>query len=459
MPPAYDAVIAGAGIAGVSAAYHLAVRRGIRRVLLADPRPPLSLTSAASTEAYRNWWPGPDGTLIALMNRSLDLLEALARETGNPFRLNRRGYLYVTGTAAGARALEAAARRAAGLGAGPLRIHRGRPDDPPYRPSPSEGFEGAPAGADLILDRGALRTLFPYLGEGAVAALHARRCGWLDAQGLGQFLLERARAAGVELRRAAVVGVDVAEGRVAGVRLAGPGGEERIATEVFVNAAGPFLADVARLLGVDLPVYCELHAKVILPDPEGAVPRDAPLLIWNDPQRLPWSDEERRLLAADPEGRALLEELPGGAHLRPEGGSESPYLLLLWDYRTERSAPRFPPTFDPYLYDVVLRGTLRLVPGLARYLERPPRPQIDGGYYTRTAENLPLIGPLPVKGAYVLGALSGYGIMASQGAADLLAAWIAGEPLPAYAELLAPTRYDDPTLRVRAAAWDGRWQL
>jgi glycine/D-amino acid oxidase-like deaminating enzyme len=90
-----EVVICGAGIAGIATAYHLA-RRGITDVVLVDERPPLSLTSDKSTECYRNWWPGPGDAMVAAMNRSIDLLEELARESGNVFGLNRRGYLYVT---------------------------------------------------------------------------------------------------------------------------------------------------------------------------------------------------------------------------------------------------------------------------------------------------------------------------------------------------------------------------
>ena len=50
-----EVVICGAGIAGVAAAYHLAVRRGVRDVVLVDERPPLTLTSDKSAECYRNW--------------------------------------------------------------------------------------------------------------------------------------------------------------------------------------------------------------------------------------------------------------------------------------------------------------------------------------------------------------------------------------------------------------------
>jgi len=50
-----DFVICGAGIAGVSAAYFLSMRNGVKNVLLIDENPPLSLTSNHSTECYRNW--------------------------------------------------------------------------------------------------------------------------------------------------------------------------------------------------------------------------------------------------------------------------------------------------------------------------------------------------------------------------------------------------------------------
>jgi len=50
-----EVVICGAGIAGISAAYHLSVRHGIENILLVDEGAPLSLTSDKSTEFYRNF--------------------------------------------------------------------------------------------------------------------------------------------------------------------------------------------------------------------------------------------------------------------------------------------------------------------------------------------------------------------------------------------------------------------
>ena len=100
-----------------------------------------------------------------------------------------------------------------------------------------------------------------------------------------------------------------------------------------------------------------------------------------------------------------------------------------------------------------------MVPGMAAYLERLPRSFVDGGYYTKTRENRFLAGPLPLEGAYVIGALSGYGLMSSNVAADLLAAHVVGAPLPAYAPAFALGRYDDPAYQALLERWGDSGQL
>src|ERR1700675_1880069 len=118
-----EVVICGAGIAGVATAYHLAVRRGVRGGVLVDERPPLTLTSDKAAECYRNWWPGTGDAMVAVMSRSIDLLEELARESGNLFRMNRRGYLFATADPARVPQFHRAAAEAAALGSGPVREH------------------------------------------------------------------------------------------------------------------------------------------------------------------------------------------------------------------------------------------------------------------------------------------------------------------------------------------------
>jgi len=444
-----EAVICGAGIAGIATAYHLA-RRGVTDVVLVDERPPLSLTSDKSTECYRNWWPGPGDAMVAAMNRSIDLLEELARESGNVFGLNRRGYLYATADPARVPLLTRAAEEAEALGAGPVRVHAVAGE---YRPAPPAGFEGQPTGADVITDRATIRQHFPYLTEETVAVLHARRCGWFSGQQLGMYLLERARDKGARLVAGRVEGLDTRGGRVHAVIVNG----RRLETPRFVNAAGPLVGPVAALLGVELPVFCEKHAKVAFADDLGAMPRTAPMSIWIDPVRLPWSEEERRALAG--EHARLLGELPPGVHGRPEGAGESPVVLLIWTYDVAPVPPTFPPTFDPAYPEVAIRGISRMVPAFARYFARLPRAVVDGGYYTKTRENRFLAGPLPVEGAFVCGALSGYGLMASNVAGELVAAHATGAALPPYAPAFALARYDDPAYAARLERWGDSGQL
>lgn len=449
-----DILICGAGIAGISAAYHLAVKHGVKNVLLVDERKPLTFTSDKSTECYRNWWPGPGDTMVRFMNRSIDLLEELARESDNYFGLNRRGYVFLTADPLRAAAFKQSAYEISELGAGPVREHHGRPGDPPYVPHVAEGFDGQPTGADLILDPALIRQRFPFVTDQAIAMLHPRCCGWLSAQQLGMYLLQQARNRGVRLLNGCVTGVTVKSGRVESVNVMLDSGPAQIQTHSFVNASGPYLQRTGRMLGVDLPVFNELHGKISIRDPLGIIPRDAPLVIWSDPVYLMWSDEEREELASSEETRWLLDQFPAGVHFRPEGGEDSPILLILWTYHLEPQEVIWPPRFDPEYAEIVLRGLVNMVPALAQYVGRMGKPFIDGGYYCKTRENRPLIGPLPVQGAYVFGALSGYGIMASMAGGELLAAHVTGGQLPGYAPAFLLSRYDDPAYQELLANWD-----
>ncbi len=451
--PTANVVICGAGIAGISAAYHLVAKQGMTDVVLVDERPPMSLTSDKSTECYRNWWPGPGSAMVSLMNRSIDIIEELAHESGNFFHLNRRGYLYATADLGRIAEFECAAEEAAMLGAGPVRRHPGGSE---YVPAPAEGFEDQPTGSDVILDPNLIRKYFPYLSEQTIAVLHARRCGWMSGQQLGMYLLERARERGVRFVQTRLEEVDVSGGRVNSVRL---GNGTSLAIGTLVNAAGPFLKEVGSMIGVDLPVSCEMHTKVAFRDDAGVFPRDAPLLIWTDPQALPWSEEERAMLAESEETRSLLGEFPSGVHARPEGGAEGRFFLGLWTYDDARVEPVLPLRHDPTFPEIVLRGLATMLPGLQAYFGRMPQPAMDGGYYTKTQENRPLIGRLPIQGAYVIGALSGYGMMAACAAGELLAAHVTGAPLPAYAPAFALERYQDPEYRQLLENWGSSGQL
>lgn len=457
-----DAVVCGAGIAGVAVAQALAVGLGMSRVVLVSEHAPLTLTSDKSTEAYRNWWPGPDDAMVQLMNRSIDLLEQWADASGNRFLLNRRGYLYTTARAERAAQFEAEAALASRQGAGPVRVYRSRGEAAAYRPSAHSGYRDHPDGADLFLDDNAVRAHFPWLSPDVCAVLHARRCGWFSGQQLGMMLLEQAKAAGACVVPGRVTAVHTHGGRVSGVVVAGSDGRDMtISTPVFVNAAGPHATAVGELVGQALPLFSEAHYKIGIEDTLGVIDRNTGLVILDDAQSLVWSDDERAELAEDDETRWLTEPLPAGIHLRPEGYGSATTVLMLWDYHSAHrfDTPEFPLPDDPFYPEVVLRGMTRLAPGLAAYLERLPHAYVDGGYYTKTEENRPLMGPAGVDGAYVCAAMSGFGLMAAPAAAELVAAQIGGGARPTWERAFLLSRYDDPVYCARLASWGSTGQL
>ena len=402
MSPVADVVIVGAGIAGVSAAYHLAVRHEVERVVIVDARPPLTLTSDKSTECYRNWW--PDQPMVGLMNRSIDLFEELAEETD--FGLNRNGYLFVTGREGTMAALSAQVETVSPLGA-----------------------------TAEALGSEQLHARYPYVTDSAVGAVRVDRAGWFRAQDLGQWMLDRARDAGTQLIPGEVVTI--------GDGIVGLADGTTISAAAIVVAAGPLSSEVAASAGLELPLFSELHLKVAFKDHLGVIPRDAPMTIWSDNQRIDWSDEERSELA-DMGRHDVLGEMPIYCHFRPEGGSESPYFVALWEYHGQVVEPMWPLPEDPLYPEVVMRGLTTMVPGLAVYGDHMPESFVDGGYYTKTRENRPLIGPSGVDGVHLLTGMSGFGVMVSAGAADLLAAHIVGGTLPEYANAFLLSRYDDP---------------
>jgi sarcosine oxidase, subunit beta len=429
-----DVVVVGAGIAGISAAYELTVKHGIGNVVIVDPRPPMTLTSDKSTECYRNWW--PNLPMVGLMSRSIDLLETMAAESGNNFALNRRGYLFVTGDEENFHRMVEDAHHTSTLGAGPVRFH---PGPLPYRSSPPEGFVGAPEGADILVGADEVLDHFPYVTPEAVGAIHVRRAGWFSAQQLGAWMLDQSKDRGLEFVVDEVSGIDLSSGAIRSVSLAS--GDE-IATEVVIDAAGPMAGRVAALAGVDLPLFSELHIKVAYRDHLGVVPRDAPMVIWSDTQHLDWSTEEREALAE--QGRdELLGEMPIFCHFRPEGGEGSPYLLGLWEYHGVVQEPSWPLPEDLLYPEVVVRGLTTMVPGFDVYRERLPQSVVDGGYYTKTTENRPLVGPAGPSGFNLIAGLSGFGVMVAAGAADLLAKHVTGTELPPYSDAFLLERYDD----------------
>lgn len=460
-PSRPSTIIVGAGIVGVALAYELAVVHGRRDVLLIERGTPLSLTSDKSTECYRTWWPGPDDAMVRLISRSVDRLEQLDQQHPGRLRINRRGYFYAASDETAVEQLRQQALRAEQLGVGPFRLHATAAAS--YQPvGPDSDWQHEPDGADLLLDESLIARRFPAFAASTRAVLHARRAGWLSAQQLGTLLLEQARNAGVQLVNGSLQRLLTQGDRIIGAAVATGAANVNYACEHVVLAAGPLLPTLLQQLGLQYPLRNELHLKAAFADPLQAVPRHAGLLIGAEPLRLAWDADEREALLGDPATAYLTETLPAGVHCRPEGHGGSSQVLLLWDYHGNQHAgpqAQYPLPIDENFAETALRGMAQLLPALTPYLQRLPRFAVDGGYYTATVENRPLIGRLPLHGLYVGGAFSGFGIMAALAAAEIIAADISATALPDYAAAFAPQRYDDPLYQQRLQAWGERAQL
>jgi len=437
-----DVAVIGAGIIGISVAYYLKKADPRLKVTLVDQGQPMAFTSAQSGENYRNWWPHP--VMKRFTDHSLDLMEDIARETDNRINMTRRGYVLATR----AREIdELTDQLFAGYSNDPtndIRLHDSDMTQT-YVPADSEEWQTAPTGVDVLYGEEHINKHFPWYGGGLNTLIHIRRAGMIDSQQMGQVMLERFREWGGQRVCARVTAIEKKQNFF----LVMDDGAEKLETTMVVNAAGPFINDISKMLGVELPVYNVLQQKIAFEDVDKAIPRHMPFSIDLDNQVINWNEEEKELLAADPDYACLTREMPGAIHCRPEGDDKGTWVKIGWAYNGEPSEATLEPRLDDHFPEIALRGAARLNPALETYIGRMPRNHTHyGGYYTMTHENWPLIGPMGVDGTYVVGAMSGFGTMAACASGDLCAGWILDGKVPHYAEQLSLQRYDNEALMV-----------
>lgn len=302
-------------------------------------------------------------------------------------------------------------------------------------------WESAPDGVDVIQDRAIIDAHFPTYAKDIATIVHIRRAGDISGQQMGSLMQQQLRERGGS----------VVQGRVTEItrtsRFALTMQGRSITADVLVNAAGPYVGEIAAMIGESLPVRAIFQQKIAFEDARRVISRQMPFSIDLDGQTIDWTDEERALLAGDPATAWLTQPMPGAIHCRPEGGDRGTWLKLGRAFNTTPSQPGDEPPYNPNFPEIVLRGASRLTPGLrAYYGHLPARLSHYGGYYTMTRENWPLIGPMKTDGAFVAGALSGYGTMGACATGSLIAKWVLGEALPGFAPVLGLQRYEDANL-------------
>ncbi len=226
-----DVVVIGAGIMGLSIAYHLAAR-GTTRVTVVDKGYLCGGASGRNGGGVRAQWSSEVN--VQLMLESMRMCREFAAKMKMNVWLRQGGYLFLARTAALRRTLEASVALQNGCGLPtrmltPEEVRRIVPE------LDTTGVDGASYNPD----------------DGVVFP-------WPFVWGYAR----AARARGVEVATwHEVVGFDTSGARIEGVRVrrSGPPGTARpdttltIRTNKVVNAAGAWSPEVARMLGVSLP--------------------------------------------------------------------------------------------------------------------------------------------------------------------------------------------------------------
>jgi len=451
----YDVAIIGAGIIGIATAYYIKKLQPQLKVMLIEADQPMAFTSAQSGENYRNWWPHP--VMTRFMDRSIDLMEGIAAETDNRINLTRRGYALATRQSDPEQLLSELDFGYSTSEQGSIRLHSTNSSATYISPQQCT-WDNAPNGVDVIQDRAVIRREFPSYVRDIATVVHVRRAGSVDSHQLGQHMLEYFVSVGGQRITAHVSDIMISNTQASNVfELHISESKSSLRALKIVNAAGPFINDVANMLGINLPVYNSLQQKIAFKDVRETIPRNMPFSIDLDAQCMDWDASELALLKEDDQFSKFAEEMPGSIHCRPDGGDNSQWIKLGWAYNSEASVGGRNPVLDDEFPEIVLRGAARLNPALKDYYGNLPKnTRHYGGYYTLTEENWPLIGPMSEANTFLVGAMSGFGTMAACASGELCAQYVLNLPRPDYSYALSLERNKDNTLLTEIRALSSR---
>jgi sarcosine oxidase subunit beta len=241
-----DVIIVGAGIMGVSTAYHLAQHR-FGTIVVLERDTVCSGSTALASGGIRHQYANRIG--IELTTRSIVTYERFAEEFGVDPQFRQHGYLLLVTTKEEQAVSERSVALQRSLG---VEVHTLTPEE--------------------------TRARFPYLHTGDLrAATFSPRDGYADPYLCTTAIAARARELGVSIRQyQEVVGFARAGSRVTGVVTA----HGVLEAPVIVIAAGTWSGMVGRLADVDVPVSPRRrHKFVTAPLPAATIPLATPFII------------------------------------------------------------------------------------------------------------------------------------------------------------------------------------
>jgi sarcosine oxidase subunit beta len=348
-----DVVIIGGGVIGTSIAYHLA-KMGAEHVIVLEKESMLGMGSTGKCAGgIRQQFSTEVNIRLAM--ESVRFFEAFGEEVGADPEFRQYGYLFLATSEEDAAAFQhnVSLQRNLGLAVDVL--------------SPQEVAE-----------------LVPSLNvEDVLLATYCPSDGYADPHSVLQGLAKGARRLGVEIcTETEATAIEVAANQVRAVGT----NRGRIETSVVVDAAGPWLATVARMAGIELPVL-PYRRQIFVTNPFPAIPDPLPMVIDFQPS----------------------------FYFRKEGPG------ILMGMTDEQEPSSFNTHVDWDFLEQVVEKAIHRAPVLAQagFMDG------WGGLYAVTADDNAILGPLPeVEGFICAGGFSGHGFMQAPAVGRVLAEMI-----------------------------------
>jgi sarcosine oxidase subunit beta len=351
-----DVVIIGSGIVGSSVAYHLA-QQGCTNVLVIEREAHQGKGSTGkSMGGVRAQFSTPVN--IQMSKYSIDFFAKFDEVVGHPADYRAHGYLFCATSENHLAYLKANRERQNALGVTNVEWI-----------SP----------ADIVKMVPQLRV------DDILGGTFCPTDGFVDPHSVMMGFMLSAREKGVRLwLDTAVTGIDVEDNQIKDVTTS----RGAVSTNVVVNAAGAWAAQIAEMAGADLPVE-PLRRQLVPTEPFDRLPQRFPMVI----------------------------DMSTGFHFRREGKG----ILLAWNDPNE--TPGFKTDFDTSFVEKILTHAASRVPVLAEAGVNPQRAW--AGLYEMTPDHHAIIGPAPnIQGLYFVNGFSGHGVMHSPAsgivAADLI---------------------------------------
>ena len=348
-----EVVIIGGGIVGSSIAWHLTTA-GCKSVLVIERESAQGKGSTGkSMGGVRAQFSTPINIQMSLY--SIPFYARFEEELGHPSGYRDQGYLFVATRDSHLGYLHANLERQKALGLKTVRM----------------------------LEAAEIRSMLPELrSDDIVGGSFCSTDGFVDPHSAMTGFMARASEQGAMLwKKTGITAIATDSGGIREVETT----RGRVATRTVVNAGGAWAAQVAKLVGVDLPVE-PLRRMLVPSEPFDDFPHSSPMVI----------------------------DMSNGFHFRPEGRG----FLLAWNDPEETSG--YKTDVEPEFIEKILTRAANRVPVFENLPVNPKRAW--AGLYEMTPDHHAILGPVPgVPGFFLANGFSGHGVMHAPATGKILA--------------------------------------